>query len=430
MTYREAISYLYSRLPVFHRVGVSAYKPGLATIEALCSVLGNPHTAFRSVHVAGTNGKGSTSHLVASVLQSAGYRVGLFTSPHLKSFTERIRINGQPIPETVVAEFVKAHQVRIEAVEPSFYEVSVAMAFDYFAQQAVDIAVVEVGLGGRLDATNIITPLVSVITNIGWDHMDILGDTLAKIAAEKAGIIKPGVPVVIGESHTETSPVFEQIASASQSKCIEAELVWQCVDGGLANGVRQVRCQRIGGEGEAFTVELSLLGLYQLYNLQTVLTTLDLLLPTYPTSQAAWQQGIAEVIRQTGLKGRFQWLQTSPMVVADTAHNQPGIEAVVETVQSIPHAKLHIVLGFMRDKDVSVALACFPSHATFYFCQAASPRALPTHELEVLALSLGRVGTAFADVNAALSAALALATAADFILVTGSTYVVAELTNL
>lgn len=431
MTYDEAISYLYDRLPVFHRVGVSAYKPGLTNVLALCKALGDPQTRFRSIHVAGTNGKGSTSHLLASVLQSAGYRVGLYTSPHLKSFTERIRLNGVPIAEAEVAQFVSTQRAMIEQIEPSFFEVTVAMAFDYFARQQVDVAVIEVGLGGRLDSTNIITPLLSIITNIGWDHMNVLGTTLSAIAGEKAGIIKPGIPVVIGEAIDETATVFERVAAQNEAPLYQAEATWVCLDKGLVDGWRRISCERIGEEPfPPLLIELPLLGLYQLRNLQTVLTALDLLEPVLPVDSAAIEQGCRDVVRQTNLKGRFQWLQTAPIVIADTAHNKPGILAVLASCESLTYANLHLVLGFVQDKEVGEVLPLFPIDAHYYFCQADSPRALPTSTLQALAATTGRGGEGFASVDEALAEALRRADPSDLILVTGSTYVVAELTRL
>ncbi len=427
MTYHEAISYLYDRLPVFHRVGVSAYKPGLTNVLALCEALGNPQHQFRSIHVAGTNGKGSTSHLLASVYQSAGYRVGLYTSPHLKSFTERIRLNGMPMPAAEVAAFVVAHQALIEAIQPSFFEVTVAMAFDFFARQQVDLVIVEVGLGGRLDSTNIITPLISVITNIGWDHVDVLGDTLPLIAAEKGGIIKPNVPVVVGESQPETAPVFTSIAEVNGSAIWFAEQQWQVLDRGLADGVRKVVCQ---SNDQSFRIDLPLLGLYQLANLKTVLTTVEVIQPIIPVAAEAIEAGCRLVVANTGLKGRFQWLQHRPIVLADTAHNKPGIEALLASVQTITHAQLRLVVGFVRDKDVLSVLKLLPASAIYYFCQADSPRALPVAELVAQAGSLGLTGQGYPDVNEALSHALLDAAPEDLILITGSTYVVAEVNSL
>lgn len=432
MIYREAISYLYDRLPVFHRVGFSAYKPGLTNVLALCEALGDPQHQFRSIHVAGTNGKGSTSHLLASIYQAAGYRVGLYTSPHLKSFTERIRLNGNTIPEEDVAAFVTAQQAVIEVIQPSFFEVTVAMAFDYFAREQVDIAIVEVGLGGRLDSTNIIRPLVSVITNIGLDHVDVLGDTLPLIAAEKGGIIKPNVPVVIGETQTETQSVFIALAESAHSPIDFADQQWAVTDQGLTGGYRTVSCQPISAQqGQpSFTIELPLPGLYQLANLKTVLTTVRLLQARLPVAQKAIEAGCRLVVANTGLKGRFQWLKHSPIVIADTAHNKPGIEALLLTVQTIPRHSLRLVIGFVRDKDVPAVLKLLPERAIYYFCQADSPRALPADELAIQASLIGLRGEAYADVNLAYATALSDAAADDLILITGSTYVVAEVNSL
>ncbi|MEZ0484033.1 bifunctional folylpolyglutamate synthase/dihydrofolate synthase [Fibrella aquatica] len=434
MTYHEALSYLYDRLPVFHRVGVSAYKPGFANVLALCDVLENPQHKFRSIHVGGTNGKGSTSHLLASIYQSAGYKVGLYTSPHLQSFTERIRINGEPIPEVEVVNFVVGQKVIIEEIQPSFFEVTVAMAFDFFARQQVDLAIVEVGLGGRLDSTNIITPIVSVITNIGWDHVDVLGDTLPLIAAEKAGIIKQNVPVVIGETNPETAPVFIDKALANQASIEFADQSWDLVDGGVREGVRTVICSALSeADGrllEPFQIQLPLIGLYQLHNLKTVLSTIEAAGNLVPVSVQAIKTGCALVVAQTKLKGRFQQLQSTPTVIADTAHNKPGITALLDTVQTMPFSSLRIVVGFVRDKDVLAVLKLLPANAIYYFCQADSLRALPASELLNQATLIGLVGTVYTTVNDALVAALDDAEVTDLILITGSTYVVAELNSL
>ncbi|RYF77631.1 MAG: bifunctional folylpolyglutamate synthase/dihydrofolate synthase [Cytophagaceae bacterium] len=365
MTYNEALSYLYDRLPVFHRVGVSAYKPGLSNVLALCEALGNPQHKFRSIHVAGTNGKGSTSHMLASVYQAAGYRVGLYTSPHLKSFTERIRLNGVAIPEADVAAFVESQQLTIETIQPSFFEVTVAMAFDFFAREQVDLAIIEVGLGGRLDSTNIITPLVSVITNIGWDHVDVLGDTLPLIAAEKGGIIKEDVPVVIGETNSETQPVFLEIADQQHSTIQFADQQWQLDDGGVVDGLRSVRCKAVGAVEQPFTIDLPLLGLYQLANLRTVLTTVEVIQTILRVPHEAIESGCRQVVSLTGLKGRFQYLGHFPTVIADTAHNKPGIEALMATVQTLKHDCLRLVVGFVRDKDVPAVLKLLPPNAIY-----------------------------------------------------------------
>ena len=490
MTYPEAQAYLYSRLPVDYRIGPKAIKPGLGNISRLCQALGNPQARFPSIHVAGTNGKGSTAHLLASVYQAAGYRVGLYTSPHLKSFTERVRINGQPIPEEAVARFVDTNRQLIEAVEPSFFEVTVALAFAYFAGQIgqsptnessanqsvslpVDIAIIEVGLGGRLDSTNIITPDLSVITNIGWDHTDVLGDTLDAIAAEKAGIIKPGVPVVVGETLPETRPVFGAIAAGQSAPIWWAETAFSVVDAGLESEPGQATKRRVlvcrlsdlptsgtnpvikttifhtelAGDAEGieqvwpdtFSVRCDLPGLYQLANLRTVLTAVAVLQSRYPVSSDALARGVSSVVAQTGLKGRWQYLLTDlpneshrhqPLVVADTAHNQPGLLALLDTVRSIPHRQLHLILGLVADKDRSRVLSVLPTSAQYYFCQAQLPRALPASVLQEEAATYNLTGSVFTDVNQAISAALSVAELADIVLVTGSNYIIAEINEL
>jgi dihydrofolate synthase/folylpolyglutamate synthase len=428
MQYSEAIDYLYSRLPVFHRIGAKAIKPGLGNTLALCEALGNPHQQFRSIHVAGTNGKGSTSHMLAAIYQSAGYRVGLYTSPHLKSFTERIRLNGEPIAEEAVARFVTEHQALIERIEPSFFEVTVVMAFAEFARQGVDVAIIEVGLGGRLDSTNIIRPEASVITNIGYDHTDILGDTLAKIAAEKAGIIKPGVPVIISETQPETQDIFSNTAASVQSPIRFADQQYRIQDRGIQAGKRRVEV--IEGSKPPRAIQLDLLGTYQLQNLPGVLATVKTLQGIWPVDPDAEEQGLAAVTTITGLKGRFQTLQERPRVIADTAHNPPGLTALFDSLHTIPHQTLRIVLGLVADKDRSAVLDVLPQNAVYYFCQAQTPRSLPVEVLQAEAGQCGRVGAAYPDVNSALAAALQQASSYDLILITGSNYTIAELTHL
>lgn len=429
MQYAEALDYLYSRLPVFHRIGPKALKPGLGNTLALCDAMGNPHRRFRSIHVAGTNGKGSTAHMLAAIYQSAGYRVGLYTSPHLKSFTERIRLNGQPMAEEAVAQFVTTYQSLIESIEPSFFEVTVAMAFDYFNRQAVDLAIIETGLGGRLDSTNVIIPEASLITNIAYDHTDILGDTLPQIAAEKAGIIKAGVPVVVGETNPATDLVFSQTAEAASAPILFADVRYTVQDKGLQAGKRTVLVKRPEETSEE-GYQLDLAGRYQVKNLPAVLAVVDLLQPLWPVSAEARRSGLASVIELTGLKGRFQTMQTSPMVIADTAHNEAGIAALLETVASFSYQTLRIILGLVADKDRTRLLDTLPKQAVYYFCQAQTPRSLPADQLQTEAARINRIGGAFSDVNAALTAALADASPDDLILVTGSNYTIAELTNL
>ncbi|MBD2754404.1 bifunctional folylpolyglutamate synthase/dihydrofolate synthase [Spirosoma validum] len=428
MQYPEAIDYLYSRLPVFHRIGAKAIKPGLGNTLALCEALDNPHQKFRSIHVAGTNGKGSTSHMLAAIYQSAGYRVGLYTSPHLKAFTERIRLNGQPISEEEVARFVTQNQNLIESIEPSFFEVTVAMAFDFFARQSVDLAIIEVGLGGRLDSTNVITPVASVITNIGLDHTDILGDTLPQIASEKAGIIKPGILAIIGETQAETLDVFLNVAKSVQAPIIQADQQYSIQDGGVVQGRRHVLVAHDKAPLQPFSLDL--LGSYQLRNLPAVLATVEELQSTYPVSTTDERSALASVTSLTGLKGRFQILQEYPRVIADTAHNQAGLVALFETVRTLSYDTLRIVIGMVADKDRTNVLEVLPQSAVYYFCQAQTPRSLPVDELQREAAQLGRVGEAFVDVNEALATSLQEASSSDLILITGSNYTIAELTNL
>lgn len=427
MFYQEAIDYLYSRLPVFHRIGSKALKPGLVNTLRLCEALGNPQDQFRSIHVAGTNGKGSTSHMLAAMYQSAGYRVGLYTSPHLKSFTERIRVNGHPIPDEEVASFVVKNKALIEAIEPSFFEVTVAMAFDYFARQSLDLAIIEVGLGGRLDSTNVITPVFSVITTIGFDHTDILGNTLPQIAREKAGIIKESIPVVIGTTDLETEPVFKEVAASLQAPIYFADQLYTVTDNGLSNSLRSVNVRSTTTD---IHLLLDLTGGYQLQNARTALATVEYLQSVYPVSVAQIQAGLQAVGKLTGLKGRFQTLQENPRVIADTAHNQPGLEALLTTVKSMSYATLRIILGFVADKDRSAVLSTLPPTATYYFCQASTPRSLLATDLQTEAAVYGLSGGVFTDVNDALTYALAAASPADLIIITGSTYLIAELTNL
>lgn len=428
MQYQEALDYLYSRLPVFHRIGAKALKPGLTNTLRLCEALGNPQHQFNSIHVAGTNGKGSTSHMLAAVYQSAGYRVGLYTSPHLKSFTERIRLNGQPIAEEEVAAFVTANQALIETIEPSFFELTVAMAFDYFARQQLDVAIIEVGLGGRLDSTNVITPLASVITNIGYDHTDVLGDTFPQIAREKAGIIKPGVPVIVGETQAETIPVFTDIANLLNAPLTIADQQYLVEQDGVSEGLRQLRVRN--GTAPTRSLSLDLTGGYQLRNVATVLATIAVLQPTWPVSFEAIENGLRSVVSLTGLKGRFQMLRQEPRVIVDTAHNKPGLEALFATLQTMSFASLRMIIGLVADKDRTSVLLTLPTSAAYYFCQADSPRSLPAETLQAEAQVLGRFGAYYKDVNSALEAALQEASPNDLVVVTGSNYHIAELIDL
>ena len=430
MDYAQTLQYLYQRLPMFHRVGKAAYKADLDNTLALCAHLGNPERQFKSVHVAGTNGKGSTSHLLAAALQSAGYRTGLYTSPHLKSFTERIRVDGREIAPEAVVDFVARHQDAIERIGPSFFEMTVGLAFDYFARQRVDIAVIEVGLGGRLDSTNVITPLVSVITNISYDHQDILGDTLPQIAAEKAGIIKPAVPAVVGERQDEVAAVFREKASQSGAPVYFAADRFRVVDQGIAGMRRRVDVW----EGESpYLMDLScqLLGDYQLKNIPGVLQALQLLGPAgYPVSPAHIREAFADVTGLTGLKGRWQVLATNPLTICDTGHNEGGIRELVQQLRHQSYRQLHFVFGTVKDKDLSLVFPLLPREAQYYFCQADIPRAYPAAELREAASPYGLTGMVVENVNAAIAAARREATPDDLIFIAGSTFIVAEIDDL
>ncbi len=425
MTYQQTLDYLYQSLPMFQRVGAVAYKKDLTNTLALCRTLGNPHHRFKSVHVAGTNGKGSSSHMLAAILQSAGYKTGLYTSPHLKSFTERIRINGVAVREEFVIDFVARMRPSLEEIKPSFFETTVAMAFDYFASQGVDIAIVEVGLGGRLDSTNVITPEVSLITNISFDHKDLLGDTLPQIAAEKAGIIKHCVPVVISERQTAVAHVFIQHAHGQQANLIFASDLFQLNP--TAKGYRVTQ------EGITLFDDLvpDLKGHYQQKNIAGVLAVCHVLQQHgFALGRQHIQTGIENTQSLTGLKGRWQKLQEKPMVICDTGHNEEGIRAVVEQIQKTPHQRLFMVIGMVNDKDLSAVLALLPPRASYFFCQARIPRALDAEVLAKQAAEHGLSGSVVRDVNEAVGKAIKMASSRDLVFVGGSTFVVAELNGL
>jgi dihydrofolate synthase / folylpolyglutamate synthase len=427
MTYPETLEYLYSQLPVFHRVGAPAYKAGLDNIIALCTHLENPQSHYPCLHIAGTNGKGSSSHFLAAILQSAGYKVGLYTSPHLKDFSERIRVNGAPVAQDFVVDFVGKYKDLMTAIEPSFFEITVAMAFDYFAQEKVDIAVIEVGMGGRLDSTNIITPLVSLITNIGFDHQFFLGDTLPKIATEKAGIIKPHVPVVISEYHPETADVFIEKAQISQSEIYFAQDIAQVT---FENGLIQYA---VAGAGKA-EVASELKGAYQQKNIAGVLTTIYLLQQQgWQITPAHIQRGLEQVVTLTGLKGRWQILQQAPLIVCDVAHNEAGIVELLAHVATLEYAQLHLLMGFSADKDLAKIfekLTALPTLPAFHFCPYNAPRSMQVADLVQTAGKYGITGTAHADVNSALTYTKARAGKDDMILVCGSIFVIAEIAEL
>ena len=403
MNYQETTEWLFKQLPMFQTHGAVAYKNDLTNIVLLVEHLNHPELQFKSVHVAGTNGKGSTSSMLASILQEAGYKVGLYTSPHLKDFRERIKINGVEISEEFVVDFVAKNQVFFEANALSFFEMTVGLAFDYFAKTQVDVAIIEVGMGGRLDATNVITPLLSVITNIGFDHTQFLGDTLAKIAAEKAGIIKQNIPVVIGEYNQETYPVFQNKAAAEQAPIFFAQTAPEV------------------------TYPCALQGAYQKHNKKTVLQAIAVLRATFSISEEQIQAGFQNVIRNTGLLGRWQVLQEKPFAVCDTAHNAHGLAEVLAQIAQQDYDTLHVVLGVVNDKDLDAILPLFPKNAVYYFSKPNMPRGLDAAILQEKALRYGLEGQVYQSVPTAYEKALSRANSTDFIYVGGSTFVVAEI---
>lgn len=425
MNYSETLNYIYDRMPLFQMVGSAAYKEGIDGMLAFDERLGHPHRCFKTIHVAGTNGKGSVSHTIASVLQSAGYKVGLFTSPHLKDFRERIRVNGKLVSQRFVIDFVEAHKAFFDVIYPSFFEVSVAMAFDYFREQKVDVAVVEVGLGGRLDSTNIISPDLCVVTNISMDHTNILGGTLGAIAKEKAGVIKRGTPVVIGERHPETDGVFIDKAKEMGAELTFAE-DFASVDYLGVKTVRKVPYQQFSINGQA--VQTPLLGIYQRKNIPTAWCAVEKLRALgYQITDGQMEKGFRGVVRQTHLLGRWQKLQESPCVICDTGHNIAGISYICQQLQQTPHKRLRMVYGMVSDKDIDHILPLLPKEAVYYFTQANSKRALPADEmLEKARRVAGLSGRAFRSVSDALAAAKAESDPDDLIYVGGSTYVVAE----
>ncbi len=431
MTYRQTIDYLFSRLPLFSHIGSAAFKKDLTNTIRLCEFLKNPQSKFKSIHVAGTNGKGSVSHMLAAILQTAGYKTGLYTSPHLKDFRERIKVNGDPdgyreVSEDFVIAFTERMKPLIEEISPSFFEITVAMAFEYFFQKEVEIAVIEVGLGGRLDSTNIIMPELSVITNIGWDHMNMLGDSLEKIAFEKAGIIKHGVPVILGEVIPETKPVFEQAAKEKNAPLSVAALKrhisdWHWKKHELITEVAEEN------KTDHSIYHLDLSGIYQTKNLLTVLEACSQL------KQQGWKiddqiiyKGLKQVKKLTGLHGRWEIIHQSPLVVLDVAHNADGITQLVRQLEVTDHHNLHIILGLVKDKEIEKILSLLPANAEYYFTKAQIPRALPENVLMEKANNAGLKGESFSEVNSALHAALNKAHNDDLILVCGSVFLVGE----
>ena len=427
MTYQQTLDFLYSQLPAYHRIGKAAYRNDLKNTVLLDNYFGNPHLNYATIHIAGTNGKGSVSHMIASVLQEAGYKTGLYTSPHLKDFRERIRINGEMIPENDVMNFVTRHKNIIESVKPSFFEMTVAMAFNYFAENKVDVAVIEVGLGGRLDSTNIIIPALSVITNIGHDHMDLLGDTIAKIAVEKAGIIKKEIPVIISETQDETKDIFISRAEENNSPILFADKTYSC----------NLKSYNSPGENRNYTItEISsgrqsegvtvLGGDYQKKNLQAVYTAFSMAGNNFSVTEANIIDGINKVILNTGLQGRWQVIGHKPLTICDTGHNKEGLEYVLDQLKHNSKTGLHIIIGFVNDKDLGSVLPLFPREATYYFTKAAVPRALSEVTLKKAAEEFGLPGECYPDVKTALYSARSRALESDVIFIGGSTFIVAE----
>ncbi|MBC7554235.1 MAG: bifunctional folylpolyglutamate synthase/dihydrofolate synthase [Taibaiella sp.] len=411
---------------MFSRIGKAALKPDLSNTIKMCAALGDPQNKFKSVHIAGTNGKGSTSHALAAVFQKAGYKTGLYTSPHLVDFRERIRINGIPVSEQWVVEFVARHKQLIEETSPSFFEITVAMAFDAFAEAGLDIAVIETGLGGRLDSTNVITPLLSIITNISYDHKDLLGDTLAAISAEKAGIMKPGVPVIIGEQHDETERVFFERSVHQNSPLYYAESHWEMVRTGQTATQQHYKAVN-KADYKMYDVYTDLTGNYQQHNIKTVLTAVQLLQASnFNITIEGAIDALAAVKSATGLMGRWDVLQQRPFIICDVAHNTAGLSGVFAQWQLVPGVKKAVVAGFVRDKDVAEALALFPIDADYYFCNAAIPRALPVAELMVMAAEAGLNGQGYPSVAEAVDAARAAMSPDDALLITGSFFIVGE----
>lgn len=433
MNYQETLDYLYSRLPVFQNIGARAFKPGLHTTRELCNFLGDPQNHYPTIHIGGTNGKGSTSHMLAAVLQQAGYKVGLYTSPHLKDFRERIRVNGQFVTEEFIIDFISENKSNIERLSPSFFEATVAMAFSYFSKMEVDVAVIEVGMGGRLDSTNIITPELSLITNISLDHTQYLGETLEEIAAEKAGIIKPNIPVIVSEKQSDSiSGVLSNAALNADAPIIYASDHYNVQKKSLRDGLLEVDVVEKETLMSIFEgLRLDLTGAYQLKNIAGVVAAIQTLRKKgWTLSDSQVREALSAVTKITGLKGRWQKLREKPDVYCDTGHNTAGLASALEQFESVVTGAQRFVVGFVGDKDITSMLQLFPSDGVFYFCQPSNLRALDAKELTQLAASFGLIGRAFLNVNDALNAAIGESDPQDTIYVGGSTFVVADIEDL
>lgn len=423
--YQATLNWLYEQLPMYQRLGNQAFKKDLTNTLALCKILDNPHKKITCIHIAGTNGKGSTAHMLAAIFQTHGYKTGLYTSPHLLDFRERIKINGEMIEQEQVIDFVSNIKPLLGDLKPSFFEFTVAMAFDYFAKEAVEIAVIETGLGGRLDSTNVITPILSIITNIDWDHMDMLGNTLPLIAAEKAGIIKADVPVIIGETHKETKPVFDAVSNEKRAPIRYADQIFKADVKKIDFSSQLIEVNRLKKIFDVFALDLT--GNYQTNNLQTVLAALDFLEDYgYSFELPQTKLALSRVKEITGLRGRFEWLSHSPPILVDTGHNQAGVTLVWKQVAKLPFKKHRVVLGCVSDKDLQKILPIFPTNASYYFCAAQIPRALPANILAEKASNFGLTGTIHNSVIEALNAAVNNCSTDDLVLVLGSTFTVAE----
>jgi dihydrofolate synthase/folylpolyglutamate synthase len=429
MTYDEVIHFLYNSLPVFHREGKKAYKPGLDNIVALCATLNNPQHSFKSLHIAGTNGKGSSSHFISSILQEHGFRVGLYTSPHLKSFTERIKINGIEVSKEWVSTFVSEKKKIIQEVSPSFFEWTVAMAFSYFKEQQVDWAIIETGLGGRLDSTNIIMPSGSLITNIGYDHQDILGNSLGEIALEKAGIIKPGIPVTISEYQSEISDIFLEKANENKATIQFAKEDIRLVKVSKSQTLELDIKSRHFGDLKIYSPYL---GSYQINNILGVLAWCSQLdsLRIINFNKEKVELGIKNSRINTQLKGRFEIISNNPKIVADTAHNESGIRLLMDQVKTELTGELWIILGMVADKDLDLVLKILPPNAHYFFCESNNPRSLKAASLLLMAQKIGLMGTIIENVNQAIAFVKIKMAQDDIMLVTGSTYLIAEIDEI
>ena len=426
MNYKEVTEFLYRQLPMFQRKGKAAYKANLNNTILLDDYFGNPHKKFRSIHVAGTNGKGSVSHMLAAILQSAGYKTGLYTSPHLKSYRERIRINGKMIPEVEITNFVNSNKKIIAEINPSFFEITVIMAFNYFAEQNVDVAIIEVGLGGRLDSTNIITPLLSIITNIGFDHTEFLGNSLKSIAIEKAGIIKPGIPVVIGQTQKEISDLFITKTTENNSPIYFADRIYSSAYSMIDINRNQVFNIKKANKIVYDNLKLDLNGNYQKYNLLTVLQSIAILQKEFKINTEDIYNGLENTTKLSGIQGRWQNIGNNPLIIADTGHNFDGISEVVKQLKNTAFKNLHIVIGMVNDKNIDTILKLLPLEATYYFTKANIPRALDENILLTKAKTIGLKGKSYPYVKLALRTAKENANKNDLIFVGGSTFIVAE----